>query len=85
MMIHAAIWWPDVVEANTWPMAVSYAVWLHNYMPKTNNRSPLDLLCRITIPRHTLKEAHVYECLTYVLVPGMREGKKVRKFDPRSR
>jgi hypothetical protein len=85
MIIHAAIRWPEVIEANTWPMAISYAVWLYNHMPKYNGMSPLDLLCKTTIPRHILKEAHVFACPSYLLVPSMREGKRVPKFETRSR
>jgi hypothetical protein len=66
-------------------MAVSYAVWLYNLMPKQNNMSPLDRLSRTTIPRHTLKETHVYNCQMYILDPGMRDGKKIPNFEPRSR
>jgi hypothetical protein len=47
MMLHAAICWPETAEASLWPMAVNYAVHIHNHMPnRTSGLSPIDLFTR---------------------------------------
>ena len=33
MMIHSAIYWPDVADASLWRLAVQYAVRIHNHVP----------------------------------------------------
>ena len=85
MMLHAAIRWPEMADPSLWPMAIDYAVWLYNHMPKANGIAPIDLLSRTTVPRHGLKDAHVWGCPVYVLDPKLQDGKKIPKFNPRSR
>ena len=47
ILIHAAIRWPSMLEMNLWPMAVDYAVYHHNHMPRPSvgMLAPVDLLC----------------------------------------
>ena len=33
MMLHAAIRWPETADTSLWPMAVDYAVYVHNHLP----------------------------------------------------
>jgi hypothetical protein len=85
MLTHAAIRWPDAISTDLWPMAVDYAVWLHNRMPKSTGIAPIDLLTRTTVPRHHLAEAHVFGCPTFVLDPALQGGSMLPKFKPRSK
>ena len=44
MMIHAIIYNPNQVQADLWPFAMKYAVWLLNRMPKKDSSiSPNEL------------------------------------------
>ena len=86
MMLHAAIRWPEVSDATLWPMAVDYAVHIHNHTPKwQTGMTPLDLLTKTTLPRHQLQQLHVWGCPSYVLDPSLQDGKKIPKWQPRSR
>jgi Reverse transcriptase (RNA-dependent DNA polymerase) len=85
MMIHAAIRWPVISSTELWPMAISYAVWLYNHMPKSNGFSPLEIIVKSRHPRRILTNAHVFGCPTYVLDPKLQNYGKLPKFSPRSR
>lgn len=85
MLIHAAIRWPDVIEPDVWPMAISYAVWLYNNMPKSNGIAPIELVVRSKNPTHVLVNAHVFGSPAYVLDPKLQGLSKLPKFSPRSR
>ncbi|MCU0715746.1 MAG: hypothetical protein MUD03_06420, partial [Pirellula sp.] len=75
-----------MIDVNLWPMALNYAVWLYNHMPRPNNLSPIELLSRIKNPRNKLRNAHVFGCPVYVLDPKLQvQGGMVPKFTPRSR
>ena len=44
MIIHSAIHWPDVADSSLWPLAVEYAVYLHNHVPhESNGLAPYDV------------------------------------------
>ena len=86
MMLHAAIRWPEVINSSYWPMAVDYAVHLHNHVPKRgNNLCPLDLVLKTTIPRKHLHRYHVWGCPAFVLDPHLQDGHKLPKWESRSR
>jgi hypothetical protein len=44
-----------------------------------------DIFTGSTVPCHRLKDTHVWECPVYVLGPCPQEGKKLPKWQPRSR
>jgi Reverse transcriptase (RNA-dependent DNA polymerase) len=86
MMIHAAIRWPETTDTCLWPMAVDYAVFIHNHLPnKHSGLSPIDLFTRTRWPTHKMNDLHVWGCPTYVLDPRVQDGKKLPKWTPRSR
>jgi hypothetical protein len=42
-MLHAALKWPDQYDKTLWPLAMTYAVYLHNNTPRTQDGlSPLE-------------------------------------------
>ena len=85
MMLHAKVRWPKHITPELWPMAMEYAAVVYNSGPKSNNVAPVDLLLRTTVPRQKLNDLHVWGSPVYVLEPKLQDGKKIPKFDPRSR
>ena len=86
MMLHAAIRWPDASDATLWPMAVDYACYIYNHAPNpTTGIAPIDVMTRTQWPRHKLQGLHVWGSPTYVLDPRLQDGKKIPKWNPRSR
>ena len=78
MVIHAHIRWPDVQNLSLWPMAVHYAAYIHNHTPNPNaGIAPIDIMTKTRMPRHQLVDLHPWGCPTYVLEPGLHDGKKI--------
>ena len=62
MMLHASIRWPDAADPSLWPMAVDYAIHVYNHMPNhLSGQSPLDIFTSTLVPRHGLKDLHVWD------------------------
>jgi hypothetical protein len=86
MILHAAIHWPEAVTIDLWPFAVDYAVYLWNRMPrKDNGIAPLEIFCGGKIHPKVIRGAHVWGCPTYVLDPMIQDGKKLPRWQPKSR
>ena len=85
MILHSAAHWKNGIEASVWPMAVDYACYVYNHLPKSNGVAPADLFLGSTVPRHKLKDLHVFGCPVYVLDPKLQSGKKLPRWQPRSR
>jgi hypothetical protein len=87
MMMHFVLNWPEAAEADLWPFAIDYAVWLWNNVPKKGLRmSPLELFTSCTFESHRhLQRTHVFGCPVYVLDPKLQDGKKLPKWNKRSR
>jgi membrane-associated phospholipid phosphatase len=73
MMLHAAIRWPDMSDAQLWPLAVQYA---NRMLTMHNGLSPLDLLSRMKQTLDSLNDMHVFGCPVYVLDPLSRTARK---------
>jgi hypothetical protein len=85
LMLHASSHWKDGIDASLWPMAVQYATYLYNHLPNAQGLCPADLFTGSTIPRHRLKDIHVWGCPVYVLDPQLQAGQKLPRWQPRSR
>jgi len=86
MMLHSAIRWPDAADATHWPMAVDYAVYIYNHLPRKDlGLSPMDLYSGSKWPIDKVHDLHVWGCPLYVLDPAMQDGKKLPRWKPRSR
>jgi Integrase core domain. len=85
LLLHASTHWPDGIEASLWPMAVDHAVHLYNTFPNQHGICPLDLFSGTTVPRHKLRDLHVWGCPVYGLDPVLQQGKKLPCWQPRSR
>ena len=85
MLLHAAIHWPKETTLDLWPMAMDYAVYLWNCIPrKDSGIAPLELFCKGKIDNDMLRNAHVWGCPTYVLDPKIQDGKKLPCWQPKS-
>lgn len=86
MMLHTALRWPGFAERELWPMALSHAVHLYNTTPKqATGVSPVTVFTRTTQDPQALRNAHPWGCPVYVLQPKLKDGKKIPKWEPRSR
>ena len=85
MMIHASLRWEDSIEGSLWPMSVYYSTYAYNHLPNDKGIDPSDLFTSSIIPRHTLKYMHVFGYPVYILDPVLQAGKKLPRWQPRSR
>ena len=85
-MLHAAVRWPETADSSLWPMAVDYAVYLFNHVPNpVTGISPIELSTRTVLQNKDYHHLHVWGCPAYVLDPTLQGGKKLPKWQPRSR
>ncbi|KAG7349585.1 reverse transcriptase RNA-dependent DNA polymerase [Nitzschia inconspicua] len=87
MLLHLALHWPEQSRLDLWPFALEHAVYLWNHMPKKDSLlAPVELFTGAVFDDyHHLQHSHVWGCPTYVLDPKLQDGKKIPKWDPRSR
>ena len=85
MMLHASLKWKNGIDSSLWPMAVNYATYVFNHLPSHNGLAPVDLFTGSQLPRHRLLDIHTWRCPIYVLDPTLQSGKKLPRWQPRSR
>ena len=85
LLLHASLRWKSGIDSSLWPMAVDYATYIHNHLPNDHGIAPADLFTGTQIPRHKLKDIHVWGCPVYVLDPTLQQGKKLPRWEPRAR
>ena len=88
MLLHLRLHWPDEFSADLWPFALDYAVYIYNHIPtkaKPGMPSPAEVFCGSKIGCRPLRRLRVFGCPTYVLDPRLQDGKKIPKWEPRSR
>ena len=86
MILHAAIHWPEETMMDLWPLAMDYAIYLCNRMPrKDSGVAPIEIFCGCILDKRILRSAHVWGCPTYVLDPKIQDGKKISRWQPKSR
>ena len=89
MLIHAAMRSPEkTITPDLWPMAMDYAAWIYNHLPKSDTGlSPDEIWTRsqFTPTKDVLARCHVWGAPTYVLEPKLQKsGIKIPKWAPRS-
>jgi hypothetical protein len=85
MMLHSAVHWPDVADATLWPMAVSYAIFLHNHVPDlSTGLCPSDVFTKSRWEQRKYHDLHVWGCPVYALEKTIADGKKLHCWKPRS-
>jgi hypothetical protein len=86
MILHAAIHWPGAVSLDLWPFVVEYAVYVWNCMPNMESgQSPIELFYGGKLDPGVLQSMHVWGCPCYVLDPRVQDGKKLPRWQPKSR
>jgi hypothetical protein len=86
MLLHAMIHWPDETSLDLWPFAVDYAVYLWNLIPREKSGlSPTEIFFSTKSDHEELRSAKVFGCPVYVLDPKLQDGKKLPRWEPRSR
>ena len=86
MILHAAIHWPEETTMDLWPLAMDYAIYLWNRMPrKDSGFAPMEIFCGCKLDKQILRNCHVWGCPTYVLDPRIQDGKKLPRWQPKSR
>ena len=86
MMLHAMIHWPEQVTLDLWPFAINYAVYLWNRIPRgPSDLSPQEIFFNSTSDHQELRMSKVWGCPSYVLDPRMQDGKKLPRWNPRSK
>jgi hypothetical protein len=84
MILHASMHWKDGIDASLWPMAVNHAIHIYNNNPD-KGVTPEDIFIGSTVPRLRLLDLHVWGCPVYVMDPQMQQGRKLPRWQPRSR
>ena len=85
-MLHAALRWKNgPVDSTFWPFAVRHACYVYNHCPDASGTCPADKFFGNTVPRHKLLDLHCWGCPVYVLNPKLQQGRKLPKWEPRSR
>ena len=86
VLLHSALRWKDgPIDSTFWPFAVRYATYIYNHCPDSSGTCPADRFYGITVPRHKLLDLHCWGCPVYVLDPTLQQGRKLPKWQPRSR
>ena len=78
-MLHAPVRWPDMTDALLWPIAVDYATYIVNHIPKDNGLSPVKLVTKVGQRYKDLTNIHIWGASAYVLDPSLQDGKKIPK------
>jgi hypothetical protein len=84
MILHANMHWKDGIYSSLWPMAVNYAIHIYNNTPD-KGATPADIFTGSTVPLHRLLDLNVWGCPVYVLDSKMQQGRKLPRWQPRSR
>jgi len=85
MLLHASTRWKTGIDSSLWPMAVHYATYIYNHLPNDHGIAPADVFTGSQIPRHKLRDLHVWGCPVFVLDPKLQQGQKLPRWEPRSR
>ena len=69
-----------------WPFAVCHTVWLYNRVPSIiTGLTPIERLKNTKTDHQDLLRSHVWGCPTFVLDARLQDGKKIPKWNTRSR
>ena len=85
LLLHSSLRWKSGIDSSLWPLAVRYATHLYNHLPNERGIAPADLFTGSTVPRYKLKNYHVWGAPVYVLDPVLQGGKKLPRWQPKSR
>ncbi len=69
MLLHALAHWKHGIDSLMWPIAVQYATYTYNILPRLNGICINDIFFGTRVPRYKLRNLHVWGCPVYVLNP----------------
>ena len=85
-MFHSSLRCPSKFDKSLWPLAMSYAIFMHNHTPRRlDSYSPMELWTGSKSTHSQLQNCHPWGCPTYVLDPRLQDGHKIPKWEPQSR
>jgi hypothetical protein len=87
-MVHVSLHWTErgVDDLALWGFAVKHAAWIYNRVPsRSSGLTPLELLTKTKADHKDLLRTHVWGCPVFVLDPKLQDGKKIPKWNRRSR
>jgi hypothetical protein len=76
--------WPDQIIISFWTFTIQYAFQIHNATPLPCGLTPEEIFTRQK-GRRKLDTFHTFGCPTFVLNETLQNGKKIPKWQPRSR
>ena len=82
MVLHSSLCWKHGIDRSLWSMAVKYTTHVYNHLVNDKGITPDNLFTGSTIPRHTLKDPHVFGCPVYMLDPVLQAVKKLPRWIP---
>ena len=86
MMIHQALLCPEHFDMHLWPFALSHAAYLWNILSNgLNGLTPTEIFTGTKMENKDLRNQKIWGCPTYVLEPKLQDGKKLPKWNPRTR
>jgi hypothetical protein len=86
IMFHAALCWPEQMDFSLWPLALQHSMQLYNETPNpTSGMAPIEIWRKTKSSYSTLINAQPWGCPVYVLDPTLQDGRKIPKWNPRSR
>jgi hypothetical protein len=87
MLLHQALHWPDQAELELWSLALEHTVYIWNHLPQKDSLiAPVELFTGGNFGDFEhISRARVWGCPAYILDPKLQDGKKILKWDPRSR
>ena len=86
-LLHLMLHWPTKCKVNLWALAMEYAVWIYNRVPRDSlgGLTPDEFWSSTRTDHSDIKRAHVFGCPVYVLDPKLQDGKSIPKWNSRSR
>jgi len=85
MLLHAQRHWPSAITTHLWPYAINMAADVHNHLPAAGEENtPMERFSSSKI-HPSLKHFHHFGCPVYVLNSKMASGKKMPKWEDRTR
>ncbi|KAL7456349.1 hypothetical protein ACHAXS_000377, partial [Conticribra weissflogii] len=87
-LIHVSLHWSDngVDDLSLWSFAVKHAAWLYNQTPsRVSGLTPIEIATKTKTDHRDLLRTHVWGCPVFVLDPKLQDGKKIPKWNRRSR
>jgi hypothetical protein len=85
-LLHAALRWPAQNNLELWPFAFDHSIYIWNNLPSADGLSPEEKWSGSKFHDFDhLRRLHPWGCPVFVLDPKLQDGKKLPKWQPRSR